>query len=251
MGGSYGKLLRRQLHSDGRLWRRGEPACPSSSPATTFGVLAPFSSGASVGMQINGTVQTNCTSAATPSDNFTITNNSIVGTSAAQLVASGTGIFQCYLGSPGSATTTPHNGIVVNFDASQNYLDSPADLYLSDTNTINPSVSSNYCAGTISSFAGCATSGFTTLPTCSFTLGNLYESGSTYYVPFTATNFTAQYGAVEWLASTSSTTPTSGDSRWSYVPPVYLSGVAHGNTVYLWVMDSAQNISAPASALIP
>jgi hypothetical protein len=187
---------------------------------------------------------------------FNANNNSIIGTTsggvsgAAQLVATGTGIVPCYpsFGAQG----VPHTGTVVNFRAHQNYLSSPANRYVSDAETINPSVTGNFCAGGGGTFTQtdstqCATTGFTQAPTASFSLGNL--SNTT--VPFTATNFTAQYGAVKWIASTSSTTPTAGDSRWSYVPPVSLTPVTHGNTVYLWVMDSANHITAPASALIP
>jgi hypothetical protein len=224
------------------------------------------------GMQVNATWQPwlDCSNASTsdppnranPNSNngisygFNATNNSIIGTTgggvsgAAQLVASGTGIVPCHetFGGP----TTPHTGTVVNFSAHKNYLSSPANRYVSDADTINPSVTGNFCAGTGGTFTQtdstqCATTGFTTLPTASFTLGPLGAGG---LVPFTATNFTAQYGAVKWIASTSSTTPTSGDSRWSYTPPFSLSAT-HGNTVYLWVMDSANHISAPASALIP
>jgi hypothetical protein len=83
-------------------------------------------------------------------------------------------------------------------------------------------------------------------------------------VPINSPSFTAQYGAVQWLASTSSTTPTASDARWSsnngnfpnsaansYIPPVSLSNVTHGDTVYMWVMDSANHISAPTSAVVP
>ena len=224
------------------------------------------------GMQVNATWQPwlNCSNASTsdapnrenPSSTngisygFNSTNNSLIGTTgggvngAAQLVASGTGIVPCHQTSGG--TPISHIGTMVNYRAHQNYLSSPANRYISDADTINPSVTGNFCAGGGGTFTQtdsttCATTGFTTPPTASFTLGQLGAGG---VVPFTATNFTAQYGAVKWIASTSSTTPTSGDSRWSYIPPFSLSA-AHGNTVYLWVMDSANHISAPASALIP
>jgi hypothetical protein len=187
---------------------------------------------------------------------FNATNNSIIGTTsggvsgAAQLVATGTGIVPCYPTFGGQPVS--HTGTTVNFRAHQNYLSSPANRYVSGTETINPSVTGNFCGGGGGTFTQtdstqCATTGFTQVPTASFSLGNLSKTT----VPFTATNFTAQYGAVKWIASTSSTTPTSGDSRWSYVPPFSLTPVTHGNTVYLWVMDSANHISAPASALIP
>ncbi len=169
--------------------------------------------------------------------------------SAAQLVATGTGIVPCTLSGGG---TTPHTGTAVNFRAHQNYLSSSANRYVTDADTINPSVTGNFCTGGGGAFtqtdsSPCASTGFTTPPTVSFTLGTLFNTT----VPFTATNFTAQYGAVKWLASTSSATPTSGDGRWNYLPPFSLSPVAHGNTVYMWTMDSANHISSPASAVVP
>jgi len=240
-----------------------QPPCPSTTPATTLGYVAAASDTVSVGMQVNGTVNNDCTESNSPSGNFSITNNSLVGTSAAQLVASGTGILNCWLA---GKIPTPHNGTVINFQASQNYLSSPANIYLSDANTVSPSVTGNFCVTstfTQTDSSTCATTGFTMLPTAAFTLGMLYYDlvQAAYVVPFTAVNFTAQYGAVQWLVSSSSTTPTSGGQTgtgcngsacsWSFVPPVYLAGVAHGNTVYMWTMDSANNISAAASILVP
>jgi hypothetical protein len=205
----------------------------------------------SVGMQVDG---------------MSFSNNSVLATASTDLDFRGDGCPGS--GGPNVGTGSPCSGSTLNSmqcvdcSAQDNFLSSPSNQYLTDANSVNPSQRNNYCTG--SSFSGCKTSGFTTAPTVSFTLGNLYEFNGTYYVPFTATSFTAQYGAVQWLASTSSTPPTSSDSRWSsnnasfpdtaansYIPPVYLSGVAHGDTVYLWVMDSANHISAPASALIP
>jgi hypothetical protein len=155
-----------------------------------------------------------------------------------------------------------YNNTVYGFNATQNYLSSPNNQYLTDANGISPAQSNNFC--NTSSFSGCNTSGFTTPPTCSFTLGTL--SGS--IVPFASTTYTAQYGAVQWLASTSATTPTSADARWnndndhgigdvsggnSYLPPVSLTPVSHGNTVYAWVMDSASpsHISSCGSVAVP
>jgi hypothetical protein len=206
--------------------------------------------GSADGMQVNGTggASGNCTIDLSGTC-FNITNNSILATTNAILDATGNGIT-----SP-SAPNPDHNNTTVNFNAHQNYLSSAGNRYLSDSGTINPSVTGNYCAGgstfTQTNLTSCATSGFTTPPTVSFTLGLLEQRGGTYDVPFTVTNFTAQYGAVQWLASTSFTTPSPTDSRWAYVPPVYLSGVTHGQTVYLWVMDSANHISTPGSTLIP
>jgi hypothetical protein len=270
--------------------------------------------GGSEGMQINGTVNSDCSESASPSAAFTSTNNSIIGTTSAQLDAAGTGIVICTLAgnvhtlasftgsisgttltvsgvsgtvtvgatvsdngaghvapgthiTAGSGTTwtvspsqtvsseamvAGHDNTVVNFDASQNYLSSPANAYVTSAETINPSVNNNYCAqGSNPYFSGCTTTGFTTPPTCSFTLGTL--SGST--VPFNSTSFTAQYGAVQWLASTLATTPTSGGqadgNAWSYLPPVSLASVAHGTTVYAWTMDSANHIAACGSVYVP
>jgi hypothetical protein len=82
-------------------------------------------------------------------------------------------------------------------------------------------------------------------------------------VTFNRTTFTTQYGAVQWIASTSPTTPLASDARWSsskapfvsggidsYVPPISLA-TTHGDTVYLWVMDSANHISSAASQVVP
>jgi hypothetical protein len=180
------------------------------------------------GMQVNG---------------FASTNNSLVGTTNAQLNATGTGCTPQGTG-PLCSNSQP-NMQMVNFSASKNYLSSPSNQYLSDSNTITPSVSGNFCAGSAGG-AWCTTTGFTNPPTGAFTLNPL--SGSV--VPFNTTTFTAQYGAVKWLASTSPTTPTSRDSRWNFLPPISLAAT-HGNTVYLWVMDSANHISAAASAVVP
>jgi hypothetical protein len=182
------------------------------------------------GMQVNG---------------FTATNNSLIGTSEADLNLTGTGTVQ-----------SGHVNTVTGAVAQNNYFSSPSNQYITDSNNISPIVSGNYCSGSSASFSGCTTSGFTTPPTCSFSLGAL--SGST--VPFASTAFTAQYGAVQYLASTSSTTPLSNDSRWnqtglnsgndSYIPPVSLTPVAHGNSVYMWVMDSANHIGSCGSAIV-
>jgi hypothetical protein len=226
-----------------------------------------YVAGGAEGMQVNGNVNSDCRKSSSPSAGFTSTNNSIIAASSAQLDAAGTGIIYCWL----TATAhVQHDNTVVNFTAQQNYLSSPHNLYLysaaSLNETLNPNVTGNYCAGG-STFiqtdaTSCATTGFTTPPTVSFTLGLLYYDPiqAAYNVPFTTTNFTAQYGAVKWLTSTSPKTPTRGGQSgtgcngkacgWSYVPPVYLSEVRHGQTVYMWTMDSAHNISAPASALI-
>jgi hypothetical protein len=180
------------------------------------------------GMQVNG---------------FTSTNNSLIGTSEAHLNATGTGCTN--QGTAPPCSNGVPNMTVVNFSASKNYLSSPSNQYDSDSNTITPSVSGNFCSGSTGG-AWCTTSGFTNPPTAAFTLNPLSAS----VVPFNTTTFTAQYGAVKWLASTSATTPTSGDSRWNFLPPISLAAT-HGNTVYLWVMDSANHISAAASAMVP
>jgi hypothetical protein len=222
-----------------------------------YGHCAPASTGGSAeGMQINGTVQMDCSQSSSPTDGFTVTNNSIVGVNSAQLSAAGTGGQSCRLA---NLTLVPHDNTVVGFNAQQNYLSSPHNLYLSSAaslnETITPTVTGNYCAGgssfTQTDSTSCATSGFTTPPTCSFTLGTL----SRVTVPFNSAAFTAQYGAVEWLASTLATTPTSGGqsggSSWVYVPPVSLTPVSHGSTIYLWVMDGVNHISSCGSVYIP
>jgi hypothetical protein len=192
---------------------------------------------------------------------FSITNNSLIGTASAQLNAGAKGTTGCW--ATGDTSTSFHtvNLATYGFNAQKNYLQSPSNQYNSNSQTFSPTVVGNYCDNASHSGAStftqtdstqCATSGFTAAPTVSFTLGNL--SGTV--VPFIETNFTAQYGAVKWLASTSSTTPTSSGqtgtgAAWSYTPPVQLSSVTHGNTVYLWTMDSVQHISSAATGLIP
>jgi hypothetical protein len=162
------------------------------------------------GMQVNG---------------LTITNNTLIGATAALLNATGAG-------AAGGQINT-----VTGFVAHQNYLASPQNQYLHDQYTINPAVSNN---------VGLDVGSITQGPTCSFTLGTL--SGGT--IQFASTSFTAQYGSVRYLASTSPSTPTPSDSRWNYLPPISLSAVAHGSTIFMWVMDSANNISSPASATV-
>jgi hypothetical protein len=216
-----------------------------------------------VGMQINGTgggaLGSTCTIA--PTDTcFNVLNNSIIGTSLAYLWAGGNGLIT------GGAIIHPQDSTTNNFNAHKNYLKGPGPsgvALTTDAKAINPSIAGNFCVGgtfTQTDSTQCATTGFTTTPTVSFTLGPL--SGS--IVPFATTNFTAQYGAVQWYASTSSTCPVSGSTSWSsnsasqpvlvtntYIPPASLSGVTHGSTVYLCVMDSAGHVSAPASAVVP
>jgi hypothetical protein len=216
-----------------------------------------------VGMQINGTgggaQGSTCTIA--PTDTcFNVFNNSIIGSTLAYMWAGGNGLIS------GSSIIHPQDSTTNNFNAHRNYLKGPGPSTVSlttDSKTINPSITGNFCSGgtfTQTDSTSCATSGFTTTPTVSFTLGLL--SGSS--VPFTTTGFTAQYGAVQWYASTSSTCPASGSASWSsnsasqpvlvnntYIPPASLSGVTHGSTVYLCVMDSGGNVSAPASAVVP
>jgi hypothetical protein len=149
---------------------------------------------------------------------------------------------------------------VYGFNAQKNYLSSPSNQYITNSNTISPVQTNNFCSPAAGTVTGCSTTGFNTAPTVSFTLGPLGAGG---IVPINSPTFTAQYGAVQWLASTSSTVPTSSDARWSsnnasfpnsqansYIPPVSLSGAAHGSTVYMWVMDSANNISAAASQVV-
>jgi hypothetical protein len=167
-------------------------------------------------------------------------------------------------GSPQSVASgtmvSGYNNTVYGFNATKNYLSSGNNQYLTDGNGISPVQSNNYCAG--SSFSGCNTSGFTTPPACSFTLGTL--SGS--IVPFASTTYATQYGAAQWIASTSSATPASADSRWnndndhgigdvsggnSYMPPVSLTPVLHGDTVYAWVMDNNNQISSCGSVGVP
>jgi hypothetical protein len=213
-------------------WINGVTVALDSCAWRIFGYCTPGQTTGVVGNQVNGFGY-----------NFNVQNNTLIGTSSAQLNAATQGCNSSGLGaSCGSGLT---DATTVNFDASQNYLSSPSNQYNHDADAITPNVSGNFCSGT-GTFTGCTTTGFTNAPTASFTLGAL--SGGV--VPFNTTTFTAQYGAVKWLASTSSATPTSGDARWNFLPPVSLAA-ASGNTVYMWTMDSANHISAPASVAVP
>jgi hypothetical protein len=189
---------------------------------------------------------------------FIVTNNSIIASASAQLNANSPG---CNESGGGSACGLDSNNNqtfqarTINYNATQNYLSSPSNQYNHDSSTISPTVSGNFCSGS-SGGAWCTTSGFTNAPTASFTLGA--RSGGV--VPFATTAFTAQYGAVKWLTSTSPTTPASNDARWQYLPPASLAA-ASGSTIYLWTMDcagggsacnsSGNHISSPASAVAP
>jgi hypothetical protein len=196
---------------------------------------------ASPGMQVNNIVFTNNSVVGSTSANIDFRGNGCPDPSSSN--NSGTGPADC-----GGGNT---NGDMqcVNCSATKNYFSAPTVQYLTDSNTVTPTQNTNFCSG--GTFSGCNTSGFNTAPTAAFTLGPL--SGSV--VPFSTATFTAQYGAVKWLASTSSTRPTSGGQSgtglaWSYLPPQSLA-VTHGSTVYLWTMDSANNISAATSSVVP
>jgi hypothetical protein len=210
------------------------------------------------GMAVNSGADANCnpTNNGQPYENK---NNSLIGTASARLNAYGTGTIPCYDAANPVPTGTTMPIHVYNYTAQKNYLNSPGNQYNSNANTFNPTITVNFCVGstfTQTDSSSCATTGFTTAPTVSFTLGTLSNG----VVQFASTSFTAQYGAVKWLASTSSTTPTPSDSRWSFLPPVSLAA-AHGSIVYMWVMDSvcvtspstcnaSQHISAAATALL-
>ena len=209
------------------------------------------------GMSINAQSDSNCV-LSNNGQPYTITNNSLIGTVLAELNAKpGGGTMPCI--DPANPSGTPVALQVYNYNAQKNYLSSPSNQAPTNAASFNRTVIGNYCAGssfTQTDSSSCASTGFTTLPTVAFTLGTLSNG----VVAFAATSFTAQYGAVQWLASTNSTAPLSSDTRWmsnntsaanSYIPPVSLSGVTHGSSVYMWVMDSANNISAAATALVP
>ncbi len=224
--------------------------------------------GSDIGMTINVAFDTSCNES-NNGTSFAVTNNSLKGTAAAYLNAAGSistsgtapsDWTDCKLGNPWTGTYAKVPVRIYGYNAQKNWLSSPSNQYVTNANTISPTQMNNFCAGGVGTVTGCATIGFNLAPTVSFTLGQLH--GTT--IDFASTSFTAQYGAVQWLASTSSTTPLSSDSRWSsnngsfpnsapnsYIPPVSLSGVAHGNTVYMWTMDSANNISMPWSAAVP
>jgi hypothetical protein len=190
----------------------GRQAAIDSCVWHVFGSCVPGVVGGVDGMKING---------------FTVTNNSIVASQNAILDGQGTGVL-----SDGQINT------VTGMVAHQNYLSGPSRQYLHDQYTISPDMSNNFGMN--------VTSGFVQMPTVSFTLDALSNG----VVRFAATGFTAQYGAVMWLASTLPTPPAPSDPRWNYLPPVSLAATS-GATVYVWVMDSAGNVSLPASALVP
>jgi hypothetical protein len=212
-----------------------------------------------------GSPDTGNPSSAMQVNGLSYTNNSVFGTASAPIDLRGNGCgtnpANPGQGPAGCATVNSTQNWMTcnNCSATQNYLSGPSNQYLTDAHSISPSQSNNYCTG--SSFTGCNTTGFTASPTATFTLSPLGLGG---IVLFSTENFTAQYGAVQWLASTSSTPPLANDPRWSsnnsgfpngglntYVPPVSLSGVSHGSTVYLWDMDSAQHIAAAAPQVVP
>jgi hypothetical protein len=197
----------------------------------TYAWTSCLSNSISPGMQVNG---------------FSVTNNSVIGATSANIDFRGNGCPSGGndVGTGPTCTDGFKNMQCVNCSANQNYLQGPATHYYTDPNSVNATQKNTYCSG--SSFSGCNTTGFTTLPTAAFTLSPL--AGST--VPFNTATFTAQYGAVKWLGSTSATPPGSGDARWNYLPPISLAAT-HGNTVYLWVMDSANHISSAASQVVP
>jgi hypothetical protein len=206
---------------------------------------------------------TTCALSRDGSNGFNITNNSIIGSSVALIDGQGVGTMRCYAN--GDTLTSFHTEPIEIFglNAQNNYFSSPSNQYTTNANTISPTQTNNYCTPAAGTVTGCATSGFTTPPTGAFTVGALYydptQSGNV--AKFTSTGFTAQYGAVKWLASTSSTTPTSSGQTgtgcngsacsWAFVPPASLAGVTHGSTVYMWVMDSAGNIGAATPQAIP
>lgn len=225
-------------------WLKGADAFLSSC-AWRGGIdgesCGPSGVSASPGMQVN---------------NLVFTNNSVIGSSSANIDFRGNGCpdpsstDNVGTGPADCPANTLNDMQCVSCSATQNYFSAPTAQYLTDSNTVTPTENTNFCAS--GTFSGCHTTGFTTLPTASFTLNPL---GLGSVVPFNTTTFTAQYGAVKWLASTSSTTPTSGGqsgtgNAWSFLPPVSLSAT-HGDTVYLWTMDSANNISAATSNLVP
>jgi hypothetical protein len=217
------------------------------------------------GMSINALPNSACTAFSSSGDPYINTNNSLISTATAHLnPTNGAGTMPCTTSVGGTVNVALQ---VFNYTAQQNYLSGPGNQYNTGgsctncgSNTFNVTVTANFCSGstfTQTDSSTCATTGFTTPPTAGFTLGTLSNG----VVQFAATAFTAQYGAVQWLASTSSSVPTPSDARWSYLPPVSLA-VSHGSAVYLWVMDSAcvtapstctasQHISAAAAMPIP
>ena len=217
----------------------------------------PTNAAGSQGMQISNTTRDGVT------NGMSFINNSFVGSTTATIDfqgngCPGTGAANVGTGSPCSGSTL-NIMQCVDCTAQNNYLSGPSDQFLTDANSVSFSQTNNYCNGTVGTWSSgsCNTTGFNTAPTASFTLGNLYQVGGTNYVPFATESFTAQYGAVEWYASTSPTCPANTSANWSsnntsfpagqlntYVPPVTLSGVSHGSKVYLCVMDHAGNGTA-------
>jgi hypothetical protein len=226
------------------------------------------SPGNAVGMAINVAVDASCNTRNNGTA-FNVTNNSLKGTVAAYLDAAGSissapsgDWTYCKIGVPWNGTSETQIPVqIYGYNAQKNWLSSPSNQYVTNSNTISPVQTGNFCTPAAGTVTGCATSGFNTAPTASFTLGSL---GVGNIVPISNTTFTAQYGAVQWLASTSSTAPLANDTRWSsnnagfpnsqantYIPPVSLPGVHHGDTVYLWVMDSGNHIAAATPQVVP
>jgi hypothetical protein len=221
--------------------------------------------GGIIGMTINTSVDINCNQSnyGLP---FAVTNNSLLGSTGAYLNAAGSvstsgGPGSDWISCNGAPSAIPIR--VYGYNAQKNYLSSANNQYVTNSNTISPTQANNFCSPNAGSVTGCQTnlSNWTTAPTASFSLGPL---GVGNIVPIRNTTFTAQYGAVQWLASTSSTAPLANDTRWSsnnagfpnsqantYIPPVSLSGVHHGDTVHLWVMDSGNHISAATPQVVP
>jgi hypothetical protein len=194
------------------------------------------------GMSINAQADAGC-NLSSNSQPYLNTNNSLIGTASAHLNAAASGgTMLCY--DVANPSGTPITIKVFNYTAQTNYLSSPSNQYNTNSNSFSPTVTGNFCSGssfTQTDSSTCATTGFTTPPSVSFALGTLSNG----IVQFSSTSFGAQYGAVKWLASTSSVTPTPSDSRWSFTPPVSLA-MSHGDTVYMWVMDSVC-VTAPGS----
>jgi hypothetical protein len=215
-------------------WLVADRASLATCEWHVYGGYCDSGQAASVGMQAN---------------NLSFTNNSLKATTRAILDLTGAGTAANSLGVMTCNTCT----------AQFNWASTPSgsNSALTDANSINPTLNSNY--------GWDVNSNFNTPPTVSFTLGPLGLNGVAGVVAIVNPTFTAQYGAVQWIASTSPTAPTRTDARWSsnnsgfpapqaavtYVPPVSLSGVNHGDTVYMWVMDSVGHVSAAASQVVP
>jgi hypothetical protein len=104
----------------------------------------------------------------------------------------------CSDGTGGSYVTIPIK--VCGFNAQKNYLSSPSNQYITNSNTVSPTQTNNFCTSSAGTITGCATSGLRTIHR--FVLGWPAKNNPGHGVsctPIISPAFTAHYGAVQWL----------------------------------------------------